>query len=142
MKEEIQIEKQEKPTMNLLTNFDDTLQAMAEIEGYDWLVKELRLIEKKKNNNNGDYYQCLAGALEYLKKIREDIEEETDPEEKKYSLDNFKDKIFVVYGSGGWNRWFVNGFGEVKYSKYHAPAGVDNSALFKKIEALGFELEF
>lgn len=52
-------------------------------------------------------------------------------EEFSFMLDLFNQ---TIYGSGGWNRYHVNGFGEVKISKYHSTS----KAVSKAIE-LGFE---
>lgn len=126
--------------MNLLTNYDDTLLAMAEIEGEGWLDRQLRATE--------DMQLTAPNMLKHIRRKHEDVAEykkdletETDPEEIKaieHYLDIFGDLEDPVgdsiYGSGGWNRYIVRGTGEVLFSRQHG--GEDT----EKAKALGFNI--
>lgn len=43
----------------------------------------------------------------------------------------------VIYGSGGWNRYFVRGDGRLIFSKRHS----GNKERIKLAKALGFDVE-
>lgn len=130
------VEQKEKPKMNLLTNFDNTLQAMGEIEGYGWMLREIEEQEAFKKTGKTTQ-QSIAGAMEFLDNVRKRIEEETDAEEKKYLQESLPHHNYVVYGAGGWNRWFVDWQGNVYFSKYHA-VQVNTEKVFQKVRAFGF----
>jgi len=131
-------EQKEKLKMNLLTNFDDTLQAMGEIEGYRWLKEQIDDWEAaKKTGKMTELY--VSGVLKFLDQMKKKIEEEKDEEEKKYLQEHLQDYGCVIYGDGGWNRWFVDGKGNVRFSKYNATA-LNKEKLLEKVQALGFEI--
>ena len=127
--------------MNLLTNYDDTLLAMAEIEGEGWLDQQLRVTE--------DTQLSVPNMLKHIRKKHEDLAEhekdletETDPEEIesiKHYLDIFgdlEDSVGdTIYGSGGWNRYIVKGTGEVLFSRLHS--GTED---IEKAKELGFKI--
>ena len=82
------------PSLNILTNYEGTLEAMAKIEGQYW---------KEGQKSTGSGY-TLADALKSMQKF-------TDRE---------PDHIFEFYGDGGINRWFLRGDGSVELSAQHA----------------------
>ncbi len=102
---------------NLLTNFEETINAMAEVEGQDWLLAD---------QNDPDQSRCIGGAVEYLHKLHS--EGLTD----EYLREN--PVVTDIYGVGGYSRWFIMLNGEVRFSQHHHPEKA------KKAEALGFKL--
>lgn len=107
--------------LNLLTNFEETLQAMAEIEGHGWLEMQKR---------EAPHGQNINGALEQLKKWPD---EASNPE--------LKDTILIVVnGSGGGLRWGVTHSGEVKFSGFHVASGSQGQEQLEKAKALGFNI--
>lgn len=125
--------------MNLLTNYDDTLLAMAELEGEGWLNRQLHATE--------DTALCVPRALKYVRKKQqeisedeEDLKNETDPEEKEWlkrNIEKARESNVTgadIYGSGGYHRYFVRPDGTVTFSAGHAT--LENIA---KAKALGFE---
>lgn len=44
--------------------------------------------------------------------------------------------VRVIYGSGGWNRYFFHGNGKIRFSKFHA-----SSDTLKKLESLNLPIE-
>jgi hypothetical protein len=117
------IEQKEQPSkFNLLTNYEETVRAMAEIEGEAWLSGDQ---ESKKTD------LTTRGAIEHLKRLAGvDAEFRADgiePEE-------YDSAVYSVYGNGGWSRWMIMRDGEVRFSKFHDP---DKA---KKAEAVGFRI--
>lgn len=112
---------------NLTTAYDNTLQAMAEIEGYEWLESQFG------HQNCTPDHHCVKNASIRIEKARKQVDD--------HHLTPWMDAtdsdrtIFVIYGSGGGNRWFVNGYGDVMLSGHHA--GHDTMA---KAKSLGFEV--
>ena len=127
--------------MNLLKNYDDTLLAMAELEGEGWLNDQLTALETDQ--------LTVPHAIKLVKKhhkeieeVRQDLEKETDPEEieslQQYlkSLEQEKRVIGdAIYGSGGWHRYFMYSDGEVVFSGMHAVEDMRSKA-----KELGFEI--
>ena len=110
---------------NLLTSYDDTLLAMAEIEGESWLNRQFE--------QSGEY--STLGALKEIQRRQQEFKEwQPDPEYPDGKPLDLNDTITtVVYGAGGWNRYVVRGTGEVMLSRGHAsPADI------KLAEQLGF----
>jgi len=104
------IEQKEQPSkFNLLTNYEETIRALAEVEGEAWFNGD----QKKKNIEN-----TTRGALEHLKRLAaldEELRSEGgEPEES-------ENAIYSVYGDGGWNRWMIMRNGEVRFSRFHNP---------------------
>ncbi len=95
---------------NLITNFDETLEAMAKLEGDHWLE---RVLEGKNETFND--------AIEALK-------------EGPGMFDEPDDTVTSIYGDGGWNRYIVFFNGNVEYSKRHGPAQADDARV------LGFKM--
>lgn len=102
-------ESRERFPRNLLTHKDETIAAMAEIEGPNW--------RRDSENDPPDEYN-ISGALRWLSK-------KPDPE----------GLHFVIYGSGGYNRWFTMPNGDVKLSKGHA-----GEKDIERAQTLGFEI--
>lgn len=100
---------------NLLTDFDGTVLAMCEVESNPFAFLEQSFLEFNR-------YNALA-AKKWLDGL--DIWAIEDP----YCNT-------TIYGLGGWNRWFVYGTGEVKFSRRHA----ESEASVRKAEELGFEI--
>ncbi len=82
--------KDKIPPRDLLDHFKETANAIADMEGPDWV------------NNQLQEGFSLLGALKYLEEHKDD-----DP----------KDVIYEIYGDKGMNRWFVTGDGKVFFSK-------------------------
>lgn len=110
---------QERAPYNLRTDFEATMQAMAEVERGGWLRSNIRVAENWEDASEGDRSASLEGARRWLATV--------DPSE---------DRWHVVYGDGGVNRWYVHADGRVRFSKFHAiPEGL------RRAEALGFWIE-
>ena len=90
--------EQEKLPLNLLTNYEETVQAIAEIEGNGW--------RKMSEESPGEY--SLGGILHHLK---------TSEWEGAYTL----------YGNGGWNRYYVSPDGTVRFSKAHGKKDAEHA---------------
>ena len=117
------IEERERPAkFNLLTNYEETIRAMAEVEGEAWFNKD-------QNSKKTDY--TTRGAIEHLKRLAafdEELRSEgKEPEES-------GNAVYSVYGNGGWNRWMIMRNGEVKFSRFHNPQRAGEA------EAKGFEI--
>ena len=126
---------------NLLTDYDDTLLAMAEIEGEGWLDRQLRATESDQITVP-NMLKHIRLRQQEIDEHEKDLEAETDPEEIesiKHYLDIFGDHrdfmINSIYGGGGWNRWFVRANGEVVLSRHHA-----SSESIARAKELGFEV--
>jgi len=109
------VEQKEQPSkFNLLTNYEETIRAMAEVEGESWWNGD----QKSKKM---DY--TTRGAVEHLKKL---AERKTEVE---------KDVVvFSVYGTGGVSRWMIMSDGEVRFSRFHDPEKA------KEAEKKGFKI--
>lgn len=109
---------------NLLTNHDDTLLAMAEVEGIDmfgryddrtastWLARQIQ----------EDTPYSVIGMIKHLQKIGTGHN------------DGFP--VGTVYGSGGGNRWYVYRDGSLMFSRGHASREAKDRA-----RQLGFEIQ-
>jgi hypothetical protein len=108
-------EMKERPSkFNLLTNYEETTRAMAEVEGESWWNGD----QKGKKT---DY--TTRGAVEHLARLNQrNAEAENDV------------VVFSVYGIGGVSRWMVMGDGEVRFSRFHDPEKA------KKAEEAGFKI--
>ncbi|NDB82189.1 MAG: hypothetical protein EB127_05525 [Alphaproteobacteria bacterium] len=89
---------------NLLTNFDETFQAMKLIEGDKWA---------KFQEHNQHHPQTIYGAKAALESKLEDPYYSSEEEQNKPSG-------IVIYGEGGFTRYPVLYSGEVCFSEYHA----------------------
>lgn len=115
-KAEINIEsKEEVYPFNLLTNYEETLKAMAEVEGGSWLRDDQGSSQKESTTR---------GAIEHVKELLE--KEHAKPEET--------DVIYTIYGNGGVSRWMLMGNGDVLFSEFH------HSEKAKKAEEKGFKI--
>jgi hypothetical protein len=91
--------------MNLLTNYEATVRTLVEMEGKEWFEHQ-----KTWGENSID------GALE------------TSRGGGDYSSG-------IIYGFGGWHRYFIRSNGNVVYSSSHGRSGVE------KARSLGFEIQ-
>lgn len=105
-------------TLNILTNREETLRAMEEIEGSGWV--------DYCNEADGEYTVNGILAL-HASRTEEDICMDDD------DGDNYMHGS--VYGSGGWNRWFIRFDGRLVLSGGHATR---QALLLAKV--LGFEI--
>ena len=106
---------------NLLTNYEETLQAMAEIQGVAWLESQMREAPADLN---------VKGALAQLKMVAANG---ISPE--------LNDGILTtIYGAGGGLRWGVTFSGEVKFSGFHIASGSQGQDQLEKAKALGFKI--
>lgn len=110
--EQLGEKKEQLPPRNLLTHPEETIQAMAEIEGPEWLNQQKRVEETLKNT--GEYENNLINALERLK----------------------IGKKSIIYGRGGGNRWHVAANGEVSFSE----ALAESPNYLQKARNLGFKI--
>jgi hypothetical protein len=95
---------------NLITNFDQTIELIRQIEGEAWF--------------NG----YLKDVKDIISKLKES-QTVPDPEEV---FDSFN-------GDGGITRWMVMGNGEVRFSSFH-DTGDPFLSKTKKAQELGFKL--
>lgn len=108
----VQNENREKISeRNLLTNYEETVDAIAEIEGQSW---------KEGQNRDG------KTTLSALKKLQSLV---PDPD-RDLGMD-----VFTIYGMGGFNRYFVYPDGRIAFSDYQARRGDSDKA-----RALGFKV--
>jgi len=111
MKSEIGFERP-NPPRNLRTHFQETMEAMAEIEGKAWLKTQETATELG-----------VCGAREYL----EEADDESSP--------------YTIYGDGGVNRWVVRPDGTVELSRHNATrGGLDDAGDIQKAKNLGFKI--
>ena len=105
-------ERQERPPRNLLTNYEETLAAMTELETPEWLLQQESLQHEEPT---------IANALRWL------------------SRHKGVSRSFTVLGWGGINRWIVRLDGTVSFLYSEAyKAGSSESA--ERAAALGFEV--
>jgi len=76
---------------NLLTNFDQTIELMRQIEGDAW------------------YKNYIDDAKSMVRHLKELADSDLEPD----------DVAGSIYGDGGATRWMVMVNGEVKFSKFH-----------------------
>jgi len=115
-KAEINLESKEKVyPFNLLTNYEETLKAIAEVEGGSWL----RIDQEGKNKENS-----TRDAVEHAKELLEIEKANLEPTAV----------IYDIYGNGGVSRWKLMGNGEVWFSEFH---DLDKA---KKAEERGFKI--
>ena len=96
--------------MNIFTDYEGTLNAMAEMEGQGW--RELTTTESRP--------ESVKGALAFIE------------EAKKMQGES---PTVVVYGNYGFHRYFIKGDGEVLYSRMH---GLEEDA--EQATRLGFTI--
>jgi hypothetical protein len=117
--EKSQAERQEKYPYNLLTNFDDTVEAMTQVEGESWIN-----IDKRKRDTGKDLGNTVFGAVEKFHKMA-------------IPGDN-SGFVYDIYGSGGVSRWMVRADGSVEFSAHHDQ--VEPREKTQKARALGFKI--
>jgi len=113
---------------NLLTAYDETLLAMAEIEGYGWLSVEL---DPKHPWSERD---SVRSALKGLQHHR-DANEKAKREGRDWAVLPETESVEEIYGAGGWNRWIVLLNGDVMLFGMHAP-----QEMRERAKALGFRI--
>lgn len=106
-------ERIEYPPRNLLTNFNETLEAIASIEGPRWLAEQLE-------GDRERYPKNIAAAMEKLNGTK-----------KMYTE-------FIVEGAGGINRWLVKSDGSVVYLQSTKAGGPEKA---ERARALGFSIK-
>jgi|GEM_PF-6273526 len=123
--------------MNLLTNYDDTMLAMAELEGEGWLDEQLNATESDE--------LTVPNMLKYIKRAHRETEENkaelavaTDPDDIAYlkrMLNRLETNTVgdAIYGTGGWHRYMVRENGKVLYTVSHGRTDAE------KAKELGFE---
>ncbi len=89
-------QKEQVPVMNLKTNPEATIRAMAEVEGPEWFSVQDAM--EKGVSSEGEYATSLPNAIERLD----------------------TGAVSMVYGKGGVNRWYVGADGGVSFSESHA----------------------
>ncbi len=110
-------------TRNLLTDRQSTLNAMAEIEGEDWLAGEVE--DREPNCNLAEVDAVLADGPLF---------DDGEP----------ASGVAVIYGVGGGNRWIVDGDGGVRFSAlnaqtYHIRLGLHTREdVLAHVRGLGF----
>jgi hypothetical protein len=101
--------------LNLLENFQSSLNLTTNrqdtLTAFELMEGDYILRQK------GDY--TIDGAIEWLNSMPED-------------------GYYVVYGNGGYNRYFVYPNGDVKFSAYHAEHPKKETT--KKAQDLGFQI--
>ena len=113
---EPQCEKEKLLQRNLFTNFEETIKAIAKIEGQAWL------------------------EIQENKKLEQTIKKALLDRDKNIEIDEEKNPVaYEIYGRGGDNRWFVKKDGTVELSKLHV-TGIDRKDVIKKAQELGFDM--
>lgn len=105
---------------NLLTHQEETIQAMAKVEGEAWLNDQKRSLAKK------DLELTVYGAIKNLK-------EWPAPKEGEEVF-----SIAEIYGGGGTSRWYVMTDGTVRFSPFHDR--VEPRTKTQKAQELGFKM--
>ena len=103
----------EHPPRNLLTHFDETVEALASIEGPRWLADQFE-------NDRERYPKNIAAAMEKLSGTK-----------KMYAE-------FIVEGAGGINRWLVRPDGSVVYLQSTKAGGPEKA---ERARVLGFSIK-
>lgn len=83
----------ENPSLNLLTNLEETFRAMGEVEGAGWLADQ----EYLRNNPELHKSNSVWGVLDAIKKGGSGSQ--------------------TIYGDGGFTRWYVNANGSLRLDK-------------------------
>jgi len=104
-------------SMNVFTNLDGVKEAFKEMENED--------IEKAYG---WDHLEWVLGV--YHKGSTSDFESEFTP----FGDDLEEIDLANIYGAGGWNRYYVDGNGDVSFSEMHGRDHVD------KARVLGFRI--
>lgn len=114
-----------EPILSLITKF-------GELEGLPWVESTFRKSQ-----------YSMLGALHWLDKLRAEATAEANRLTKEgYPRDwstifaeQLQEHSYEIYGDGGWNRYYVDGRGHVRFSKFH-------STTDKQIRAaeLGFDV--
>jgi hypothetical protein len=100
---------------NLLTNLEETVRAIAEVEGPSWVHMQESGEQNVDAALEAIRYRMSVGPAEY-----------DDPNPIAYT----------IYGSGGMNRWYVFLDGTVKFSRSHA----QSEEHIARAEGFGFEI--
>jgi len=98
-------------SINLLTDADRAIEALAEVEGEDWTLWSM---DQEQSSVS------IAAAFRWLWDLPDDGD-----------LDS---ALFTIYGPGGIHRYFVNADGEVFYGLMYGPSSREEARL------AGFEM--
>ncbi len=104
---------------NLISNFDQTLEAMGYIEGAGWLERQRDILTNQKEVS---LPTSVAGAQKFLEERAEDEE-------------SFGPDSYCVYGQGGFHRYWVMSDGEVIFDSYYA-----QGQEIEKAKRVGFKI--
>ncbi len=116
----IQKESKEGYSHNLLTNFEETIQKMAEVEGLNSEVSGQGWLKRETAEDAGE--ESIAAAMKHLK-------------EGDYEEEDARDIFTKILGDGNVNRWGVRRNGDIAFSRFHA-----GKEFLEKAEELGFEI--
>lgn len=129
---ENQLEKRDEMVeINMLTDYDQAVSTMAEIEGQSWLKSQVS--ETDKNYN-------LSGARNFLKQAQQELASPQEAEESDEEYADYKNgirqKSFEIYGRGGGHRYYVRGSGTVEFSSMHC----NQPKILAKARESGFKI--
>jgi len=117
--------------MAVLITDPDLPQKFAAVEGYSAEALERELASTHANS--------LGHAIrEYDRQRDEYIQFDLNMGETLETINLSASLGFVIYGDGGWNRYYVRVSGEVCFSKHHAAWPKDES--IADAQAAGFDL--
>jgi len=113
------------PPRNIISHFEQTADAIADIEGDAWASRQASDAKFWGDEHMPQHDTTLMGVLTRLQKC--------EPGEAGQQ---------VLYGDGGFNRWYISSEGDVGFSRSHAVAntGDTEESLLQKIELLGFKI--
>jgi hypothetical protein len=113
------------PPRNILEYFEETADAIADIEGDAWAALQATDAKFWGDETMPQHYETLIGVLTHF---------------QKHPPGTIGQQ--VLYGDGGCNRWYIAPDGDVGFSKSHAvpSTGDTKESLLKKVEALGFQV--
>lgn len=95
--------------MPVFIHQDDAIDKIDRVEGLGW---------KEHDTRDSDYtFQANKKAWE---NFNEKIKKE-NPEDQEYLRDVYSHP--TIYGKGGWNRYYVTGYGEIVFSGYNGSDG-------------------
>lgn len=102
------------------------------IDDPDLHIKMARVDEPNRVETTAAFFAektgewSLKGAREEYEKLRQRIIAEKDPLEKAHMMAHQSTGI-IIYGSGGWHRYYVRSDGNVVFSAGHGPRGVERA---------------
>jgi hypothetical protein len=108
--------------MNLRTTpFLELINAFIELEGLSWVEQSIR--EEREDRS-----YTLLGALSWLSRTRHNsgnhvrqLQEQGDSRDWPVIFSELLlYQVYDIYGCGGWNRYYVDAHGEIRFSHYHS----------------------